>query len=388
MEDVELEARKWGHVSIIDERRFMPEVDFTFTGELRDYQVGAIDDVLGSDFGTLEAGTGSGKTVMALNIIAERRQPALVIVHTKELLHQWVSRAQQFLDLEPGEIGIFGDGKKVLGDRLTIGMVQTLRGCVDQVADHVGHVIIDEVHHVPASTFKDVLSAVDCRYQLGLTATPYRRDGLGKLIEWFVGPVVHRVARGRLMDTGAILRPQIITRRTDFWGRTDPAAQWGRFVTELLGDEARNRLICKDIEGETRRGSTCLVLSDRVDHCERLRSMLENRSIEARLLTGKVPRRTRQEVVELIEAGALPCIIGTSSLCGEGLDLPTLDALFLSSPIKFTGKVIQLIGRVLRPAPGKSAPRIYDYVDAHGVLGHQAAARQRAYARMGAAGDV
>jgi superfamily II DNA or RNA helicase len=224
MRDIDTAVRKWGHVAVIDERRTLPEVDFTFAGGLRDYQTDAVHDVLGSDFGTLEAGTGSGKTVMALNIIAERRQPALVIVHTKELLHQWVSRAQQFLDLEPGEIGIFGDGKKVLGDRLTIGMVQTLRGCVDQVADHVGHVIIDEVHHVLASTFKDVLSAVDCRYQLGLTATPYRRDGLGKLIEWFVGPVVHRVARGRLMDTGAILRPQIITRRTDFWGRTDPAA--------------------------------------------------------------------------------------------------------------------------------------------------------------------
>ncbi|MBW2109396.1 MAG: DEAD/DEAH box helicase family protein [Deltaproteobacteria bacterium] len=70
-----------------DQRRILPEVDFAFQGQLRPFQQEAVKAVLSRDFGVLSAPTGSGKTVMALHVIAERRQPALVIVHTKELLH-------------------------------------------------------------------------------------------------------------------------------------------------------------------------------------------------------------------------------------------------------------------------------------------------------------
>jgi superfamily II DNA or RNA helicase len=68
----------------------------------------------------LSFGTGSGKPVMALNIIAERKQSTLIIVHTKELLHQWVERAGQFLGIAPEKIGIIGAGKFTLGNQVTV----------------------------------------------------------------------------------------------------------------------------------------------------------------------------------------------------------------------------------------------------------------------------
>ena len=102
---------------IIDQRRTLPEQDFTFTGILKGYQQSATTDILSRDFGVLQAPTGSGKTVMALCIIAERRQPCLIVVHTRELLSQWIERIEQFLAIPQAEIGIIGDGKTKIGEQ-------------------------------------------------------------------------------------------------------------------------------------------------------------------------------------------------------------------------------------------------------------------------------
>lgn len=96
---------------IDDQRRTLPEVDFEFQGTLRPFQEMAVDDIQKRDFGTTSAPTGSGKTVVALYVIAERKQPALIIVHTKELLYQWIDRIETFLSIPKEDVGIIGDGK-------------------------------------------------------------------------------------------------------------------------------------------------------------------------------------------------------------------------------------------------------------------------------------
>ncbi|MEJ2058461.1 MAG: DEAD/DEAH box helicase family protein [Desulfofustis sp.] len=90
---------------IIDERRRLDEHDFAFLARLRPYQRQAVDTICSRSFGVLEAGTGSGKTVMALAAISRRRQPAIVVVHTKELLYQWRDRIIEFMGIEAGLIG-------------------------------------------------------------------------------------------------------------------------------------------------------------------------------------------------------------------------------------------------------------------------------------------
>ena len=98
-------------VHIDDQRRELPEVDFSFNGILKPFQQEAVTAILKKDFGTLQAPTGSGKTVMALDVIVKRKQPALIVVHTKELLTQWIERIESFLDIPKAEIGIIGNGK-------------------------------------------------------------------------------------------------------------------------------------------------------------------------------------------------------------------------------------------------------------------------------------
>ena len=135
-------------------------------------------------FGVIEAGTGSGKTVMALALIARRRQPTLVIVHTKELLGQWQERVQHFLGTEPGQVG---DGRFVLAP-ITIAIVNSARSHVTELVPHFGQLIVDECHRVPASLFTDVVCRFDCHYLLGLSATAFRSDEqTTRLIYYFHG---------------------------------------------------------------------------------------------------------------------------------------------------------------------------------------------------------
>jgi len=184
---------------LIDHRRTLDEVAFEFNGSLRPYQQNAVDELLQRDFGLLHAPTGAGKTVVALAAIAVRRQPALIVVHTRELLDQWVQRAETFLGLSRDEIGIVGGGRLELGRPLTVATVQTLYKVAGDVVPTIGHLVVDECHRCPARTFTEAVTAFDCRCMLGLSATPWRRDGLTRLIGWYLGRKVE-IAREDLTD--------------------------------------------------------------------------------------------------------------------------------------------------------------------------------------------
>ncbi|RJQ56447.1 MAG: ATP-dependent helicase, partial [Desulfobacteraceae bacterium] len=120
-----------------------------------------------------------------------------------------------------------------------------------------------------------------------------------------------------------------------------------------------------------------LVLSDRKGHCETLRAILKNNfGTPSTVLTGDIGTRDRQEIVDRLNKGEIRTLIATGQLIGEGFDCKALSTLFLSTPIKFSGRVLQYLGRVLRPAPGKDRAKVYDYIDPVGVL--QAAAKSRA----------
>jgi superfamily II DNA or RNA helicase len=123
----------------------------------------------------------------------------------------------------------------------------------------------------------------------------------------------------------------------------------------------------------------CLVLSDRKAHCEALQDALRGHGIKAELLTGDLSNGDRQRVVKSLNNGQVKVLVATGQLIGEGFDCRELSTLFLATPIKFNGRLLQYLGRVLRPAPGKDRATVYDYLDPVGVLKAAAHARQRVY---------
>lgn len=368
--------------TIDNRRRALPEVDFTFQGSLKPFQGEAVDAMLKKDFGTLSAATGSGKTVMALDMIAQRRQPALVVVHTRELQAQWIDRIETFLGIPADEVGVIGSGTKRAGEKITVSLVQSLYKCAGEVSPNVGHLIIDECHRTPSRTFTEAVTAFDCRYMLGLSATPWRRDKLSKLIFWHIGDVIHEVDKSRLIENGHILQAEVITRETDFEPFFCPTNEYTKMLSELTKDPDRNRLICADVEREAcNGGGVCLVLSDRKAHCEALSELLDvYHGINSEVLTGNISAKKRADIVERLNEGGVRVLIATGQLVGEGFDCRGLETLFLTTPIKFSGRVIQYLGRVLRPAEGKAGAKVYDYVDNRvGVLRASARARQRVF---------
>ena len=250
---------------IDDKRRILPEMDFTFHGQLKPFQQEAVDEMLQKNFGTQSAPTGAGKTVMALYIIAERKQPALIICHTKELAFQWINRIETFLGIPAAEVGIIGNGKKTVGDRITVALVQSLYKCASDVSPRIGHLIVDECHRAPSRTFTEAVTAFDSKYMLGLSATPWRRDKLSKLIFWHIGDVIHEVDKADLVESGDILKAEVITRKTEFKPYFDPTTEYSRMLSELTEDTGRNNLIAHDVAAEAGNGGgICLVLSDRI----------------------------------------------------------------------------------------------------------------------------
>ncbi len=356
---------------IDDRRRTLAPVPLRFQGRLRSYQEVACQAVLRRDFGVLEAGTGSGKTVMALAVIAARRQPTLVLVHTKELLYQWRDRIIQFLGIEPG---LAGDGHLEIGP-VTVGIVNTVRTHLAELTDRFGMLCVDECHRVPASLFTEVVTGFDCRYSLGLSATAFRRDGLDALIEYYLGRRVHRVATQHLQASGAVLRPRYLAHSTAFRARY--RGDYQALLRRLVADPHRNQQIAADIVAAAKSGASgILVVSDRVEHCRELTRLLKKAGIDAGVLTGRLPADERRRIIDALHDGAIGVVIATLQLIGEGFDCPGLDTLFLTTPIKFTGRLQQVVGRILRPAPGKTAT-VHDYVDPVPVLRRSALARRR-----------
>lgn len=362
---------------LVDERRLLPPIDLTFRGTLRPYQETAVTAVLAHSFGVLEASTGSGKTVMALAVIARRQQPTLVLVHTRELMQQWRQRIRQFLGIDAGQAG---DGRIDL-QPVTVAIVNTARKHLDTLVPRFGQLVVDECHRVPASLFTEVVAAFDCHSMLGLSATAFRReDGMTRLIHISMGDRVHAVDGRMLEASGAVVRPELEQRPTGFV--RDFQGEYPRLIKALAEDSRRNRQIAADVASLVRQGhqGTVLVVSDRVAHCQTLADLLTADGVAAAVLTGQSGPDQRLQVVEAVQAGRVPVLVATLQLIGEGFDCPGLSTLVLATPIRFEGRLLQVVGRIMRPAEGKKA-LVIDYVDVGiPVLRRSAAARREVFA--------
>ena len=182
----------------IDERKKLKPVSIAHQIELREYQQTALEATRKKDFGVMVAPPGSGKTIMALAIIAEKQQPALIIVHRKQLAVQWTERIQSFLGIPKKEIGIIGQGKAKPGQFITVATIQSLGKLLSKPGYETldrsfGTIIVDECHHIPAKTYREVISKFHAYYQYGLTATPFRKHNDKKLIFIYLGDIIVEV---------------------------------------------------------------------------------------------------------------------------------------------------------------------------------------------------
>ena len=183
------------HFKVIDKRNKREPVDFDSEIVLQSNQEAALERTREKDFGVIVSPPGTGKTIIGLEIIAEKRQPALIIVHRKQLFDQWIDRIQNFLKIPKKEIGQIGNQKHKIGKSITVAMIQTLARLsdFDDIANAFGTIIIDECHHVPAKSFREAIVKLNAFHLYGLTATPKRKNNDQKLIFVYIGNILHQV---------------------------------------------------------------------------------------------------------------------------------------------------------------------------------------------------
>jgi superfamily II DNA or RNA helicase len=369
---------------ISDERTNGTNIEVSFTGQLRPEQDEAIDAMLEQDFGVLCAPTGFGKTIVAAAIIARRGLSTLVLVHRTELLRQWKERLQTFLKLATPGVGLIGGGKNKPGGIVDVAVIQTLsrRENLQELLDRYGQVIVDECHHVSAVSFERVLKSAKCKYIVGLTATPFRRDGQDPIIFMQCGSIRHTVARSSLPAQGMEVR------LGEPPARSYSAAAGIQEIFGLLSkDEARNIYICKDIIDAYREGRKIIVLTERKEHLELLRALLEPLASLLFVLHGKMSRKQRSAAIEQLDAlpeGEPRILLATGKLVGEGFDHASLDTLVLTMPISWKGTLQQYAGRLNRICASKHDLRIYDYIERDEPrLARMWAKRERGYKAMG-----
>ncbi len=302
---------------------------------------------------------------MACAVIAAHRVPTLILVDRTPLVEQWKSRLMEHLGLGRRQIGRVAATAKSSGiiDIATLQAVAR-RPDASAVFDGYGLVIVDECHHLPARSFEIAVRDARCRRWLGLTATPYRRDGLEAIITMQCGPVRHEIA---LADTAAAA----LTRRL-FVHDTQSTAGTGEITAiqdvfrALVEDQARTCQIAADVTAAAREGRNVLVLTQWTDHLDALAAELQQRGIEPLVLKGGLGKKARAAVIDQLDADPAPTgqlLLATGSYLGEGFDSPSLDTLFLAFPLAFKGRVVQYIGRILRTNDVKTDVEVHDYLD-------------------------
>ncbi len=358
--------------------------------ELRDYQRRVVE-AMRQGSGTAQGPTGMGKSITALALIVALCQRAIVIVHTRDLAEQWRGVIQRELGIEPAML-VGGTVPPEVGSApITVAMIQSLTPeRLALIAPLFGQVSVDEAHHAAADTWVAALSALPARYRHGFSATAERPDGLHVLTGWHIGPQRARVTIAEVTAAQFIEAPKYVQIATDWTTTLDVSERYSDAITAMSTDPARNALIADTIAGDHKAspGLVSLVLCARVAHVDVLAGMLSARGMRAVGITGAASASTRTAALEATRKGDVDVLVATS-LADEGLDVPALQNLYLAGNSRAEGKLLQRVGRVLRPHPGKGAPLVVDFVDARvGVLAHQGRVRRDIFVRHFGRGAV
>ena len=368
-----------------DERHGGAPLEVTFVGKLRPDQQMAVVAMLSYDAGVLCAPTAFGKTVAAVAMIARRGVNTLVLVHRTELLKQWQARLQAFLGVGNGTIGTIGGGKAKPTGKIDIAVMQSLsrQGEVNSLVENYGHVIVDECHHVGAVSFDAILKRTKAKYVLGLTATPFRRDGQQPIIFMQCGPIRHTAVKPAGAPHDLEVVPYSLHARIDL--PTEAGIQ--DVFRHLANDQARTVAISGEIEHAFRQGRKVLVLTERTDHLDAISAALDGKIAPPFVLHGRMSRKKRAALIGQLEAlppEAPRVLLATGKLVGEGFDHPPLDTLVLAMPVSWKGTLQQYAGRLHREHATKIDVRIVDFIDkGHPALLRMWDKRQRGYKAMG-----
>ena len=350
--------------------------------------------------------TGSGKTRVALALIAAQRVRTLCLVPTRALLAQWIGELEA---VHGGPIGCLGDGRQLL-EPITVATFESAYRYMPRIGNQFELVVVDEVHHFGANVRDEALEMCTAPLRLGLTATPPGEPALTRL-RALIGPVVYALGVGDL--SGSYLaefelvvvplgldreeRARYAAEQRAFtevrraFRRVHPESTWQEFVAfAAQSPEGRAALAAwrraRKLLGFTRAKAAALrVLLARHRHDKVIVFTADNAAAYAIAreqlimpVTCDVSRRERERALEAFRSGALRALVSARVL-NEGIDVPDAEVAVIVAGTLGQREHVQRVGRLLRPAPGKRAV-VYELVTMATSEAWQAAERRRGLA--------
>ena len=312
---------------------------------LRDSQQPVYDEVVDTCF--INALVGWGKTFTALHIARKLSQKTLVITHTTMLRDQWVEEMKTLYGITPG---IIGSGNFDIEDHcVVVGNIQTVIKHLSKICKEFGTVILDEAHHVPATTFGQLIDGMYSRYRIALSGTMERTDGKHVLFRDYFGDKIFRPPQShtlnptvKIMQTGMSL-PSGVT--------------WVEKINSLLYNEDYQNFIVGIANVQIYNGHSVLIVADRIEFLKQVKEKIGETCI---LITGETNFEERKALIEKVESGKNMCVAGSRQIFSEGISINRLSCVILAVPTANLVNLEQVIGRIMRQHPEKQDPVVID----------------------------
>jgi len=364
--------------------------------EPRDYQQAALTAWTDHNRqGSVVLPTGSGKTFLAVQAIANAGVSTLVVVPTIDLMNQWhATLTNAFGDQLPDPIGVLGGGSHDVTD-ITVTTYDSAYRYVNEYGDRFGLLVVDEVHHLPAPTYQQIPEMMIAPYRLGLTATYERADGQHDVLKGLIGPVVYEEdvdelageylseyetihlkvdlmpdEREQYDEEYQIYRDYVDNHDFDIW----KADGYKEFLKRTSYDpQGRRALIAKQRAEEIAR--TAEKKLDTLDtllkrhHDDRAIIFTANNDFAYDIsqefivpcITHQTETDERTEILERFRTGEYSMLV-TSQVLDEGIDVPAANVGIILSGSASKRQYAQRLGRILRPTDDRQPARLYEII--------------------------
>jgi len=355
--------------AVVVDKRVLNPVPFPVPRHaLREGQQVVYDQVTDSCF--INALVGWGKTFTALHIARKLGQKTLVVTHTAMLRDQWCDEVRELYGMEPG---IIGSGKFDIEDHaIVVGNVQTVTKLMPQICKEFGTVILDEAHHVPATTFATIVDGMYSRYKIALSGTMLRTDGKHVIFRDYFGDKVYRPPQSHTLD------PVVKIVAT---GIHLPAGEaWAKKINTLLYDDDYQQFVATMALTQIRKGHVVLIVASRVEFLTKVQEYIGESCI---LITGETDYDERKALIAQVESGEALCVAGSKQIFSEGISINCLSCVILPEPSSNPISLEQIIGRVMRLSAGKLDPVVLDMNFSSAAERKQNTARLAFYASKG-----
>ena len=360
--------------------------------KLRDYQKGAIEHWRKEKMGSIVLPTGAGKTIVGLKIIEIVNSPTLIVVPTLDLVKQWTKILSQSFNIEIGNIG--GGTENI--QAITVSTYDSAYIKAQLIGNKFLLIVFDEVHHLPAPSYRLIAETFVAPYRLGLTATIEREDHLEEDFPYLIGKSTFRIsadelAKNNYLANYTIERNQTYMSKEEYLKYKENMTTYHTCLKKiglkmnsynsfkrLIMISSRNNMARRALVARNK--AIDIALNSRSKMNEIAKILNENRDIKTIIftqhnkqvyeisndflipfITYKSTKEEREDVLSGFKDGRYKAIV-TSKVLDEGIDVPDAQLGILVSGTGSSREFIQRLGRLLRPKNNNKKARLIEIV--------------------------